>query len=700
MATSLTLSGPVGYYGGKSQISGPFVGYLDNKNYVLRYSFTTPAGGYITSVTFATKFRHYSGDAGTTFNVRVKITDSSSSHVNAGISTTDYDATMSKSGTSSENKSCTIDNLWLKPETTYYIYLFPGTQYFLYYCYDNSGNDYASLTYNSAVSTHTLSLSAGTGSSITVNRTSSPSGSTGTLSSGATLYYGDVLTVSFTANTGYNLSTYTVNNAQFTSGNAHTVTSNTSVASTAALKTFTLTINSVSNGTIAVNRTSSAGGATGAISNGSTIYYFDKLKITFTPSSGYEFTKTLVNSASFTSGSTHEVTADVTVSGTTQALNSSVGATDAEIGSVSTITIVRNNSSYTHTLSYSFGDLSDIITAKTTSVSYPWTIPDIFYTQIPNDTSGNCIITCETFNGDSSLGTSTCTIKISTSSDLCAPNVSGVVVDINANTVVLTGDNTSFVRYVSTAECTISATANNSASISSLAINGSEVTEEFPIRTITSVETSSFDFKAVDSRGYSTTYTVSPTFVKYVKLTINPIFYRPLPTTGEVALTFNGNYFNGSFGAYSNTLTIRYRYRLASASAYGAWIAVNSSDYDIGTSTYNTPTAISLGMDFDYRQSYVFQIQVYDGANGIILSTITNDITVQPGIPVFDWGENDFNFNVDVRIDNVSIFDIFYPVNSVFMSVNSIMPAPLSSHGTWTAITSEINGINCWTRTA
>lgn len=49
---ALTLSGPVGYFGGISQVSGPFVGYLDDKNYVLRYSFTTPADGYITSVTF------------------------------------------------------------------------------------------------------------------------------------------------------------------------------------------------------------------------------------------------------------------------------------------------------------------------------------------------------------------------------------------------------------------------------------------------------------------------------------------------------------------------------------------------------------------------------------------------------------------------------------------------------------------------
>lgn len=56
---------------------------------------------------------------------------------------------------------------------------------------------------------YTVSWNAGTNCTITVQRTSSPNAGAGTgnLSSGAAVYYGDVLSVSYSANTGYSLST-------------------------------------------------------------------------------------------------------------------------------------------------------------------------------------------------------------------------------------------------------------------------------------------------------------------------------------------------------------------------------------------------------------------------------------------------------------------------------------------------------------
>lgn len=60
------------------------------------------------------------------------------------------------------------------------------------------------------VNSYTVSWSTGTGYSITVKRTSSPNAgaSTGNLSSGATVYYGDVLSVTYTPSTGYSIATH------------------------------------------------------------------------------------------------------------------------------------------------------------------------------------------------------------------------------------------------------------------------------------------------------------------------------------------------------------------------------------------------------------------------------------------------------------------------------------------------------------
>ena len=48
-------------------------------------------------------------------------------------------------------------------------------------------------------------------------------------------------------------------------------------------------------------------------------------------------------------------------------------------------------------------------------------------------------------------------------------------------------------------------------------------------------------------------------------------------------------------------------------------------------------------------------MQAYDGANGTTLSTVTKTITLQRGIPVFDWGENDFNFHVPIKIGDTQL---------------------------------------------
>ena len=109
--------------------------------------------------------------------------------------------------------------------------------------------------------------------------TEEPTASTGTVSSGSPIYYGDVIYWTATASTGYNVS------VSHGSSNKVTVTGNINGASNAGLsvsvKSYTLTI-SVTNesyGSYSVSRTSSplAGAATGALSNGSTIYYGDVL---------------------------------------------------------------------------------------------------------------------------------------------------------------------------------------------------------------------------------------------------------------------------------------------------------------------------------------------------------------------------------------------------------------------------------------
>ena len=83
------------------------------------------------------------------------------------------------------------------------------------------------------------------------------------------------------------------------------------------------------------------------------------------------------------------------------------------MGSANNITITRASSSFTHTLTYSFGSATGTIATKTTSTSVSWTPPTSLASQIPNSTSGSCTLTCYTYNGSTLVGTSTATVTLS-----------------------------------------------------------------------------------------------------------------------------------------------------------------------------------------------------------------------------------------------------------------------------------------------
>ena len=205
--------------------------------------------------------------------------------------------------------------------------------------------DKVSVSSSANVQRFTLSVSQGTGSAIQVTRTSSPKqgAGTGVLSSGDYIYYSDVLVIYFDKDTGYNLDTHKVNNNTFTSGSQHTVTGAVSVSSTAVLVEYALSVGTDDGITVTVNRTSSPLGKapTGVIESGTPLYYNDRISITFTPKNGYNVATHSVNGSTFTSGSIHTVSGDVTVVGSSSVKEFTL---TINAGTGSKIVVKRNNS--------------------------------------------------------------------------------------------------------------------------------------------------------------------------------------------------------------------------------------------------------------------------------------------------------------------------------------------------------------------
>ena len=327
---------------------------------------------------------------------------------------------------------------------------------------------------------------------------------------------------------------------------------------------------------------------------------------------------------------------------------STVTATDGNIESAISIMISRKVTDSTHTLTYDFGGLTGTIATKTSETTVPFTLPSTFYAKIPNAKSGTCTIYCTTYNSsDTQIGdTQSTTFTATASEDKCKPTVSLTAVDSNTTTKGLTGDENKFIKYFSTASLTLTATAKNSATISSRKITcGDGKSSTSASATFNNVESASFTGSTTDSRGYSASTTLNKTLINYIKLTCNVDVYRPEPTTGEVHLKVNGNYFNGSFGSVANTITLRYRYKESTSSTWGNWTTITATK---SGNTYSYDG--SLGKSFDYTKAYNFQINVYDK-----LMNLTSDKTVNQGIPTFDWGEEDFNFNVPINVNGKQV---------------------------------------------
>lgn len=404
---------------------------------------------------------------------------------------------------------------------------------------------------------------------------------------------------------------------------------------------YKLTVNPGSGSSITVKRNNTA------LSNGATIYRNDVLTITCTPNTNYRVLTLTVNGSNFTSGSTHTVVGDVLVASTAQPLSSSVAATDANIGSTSIINITRYNSTYKHTLTYSFSSKSGTITTKTSDTTVSWTVPTSFYAEIPDSKTGTCTITCQTYNSSGSLlGSSTCSITVTASESSCKPTLSVSVVDVDAATTSLTGDNSKLIKYRSDAKCSISASAKNSATISRKTINGVSVSGTE--KTFQNCENTSFVFSAVDSRGYKAEETVTPTIINYIPLTLTAEIKRVGVNSSNLYLFAEGKFYNGSFGSYSNTLTIKYRYSQNKTSGWSDWETVPVSGYATKAGSYATTTPYEIIGNFDYKTQYYFEVMATDGANGTVLTTATTAMIVKAALPIFDWGENDFRFNVHV----------------------------------------------------
>ena len=150
-----------------------------------------------------------------------------------------------------------------------------------------------------------------------------------------------------------------------------------------------------------------------------------------------------------------------------------------------------------------------------------------------------------------------------------------------------------------------------------------------------------------------------------------------------------GQFFNNTFGAVFNSLTVKYK--------------INSGDYvevqpDVEENRDQYLAIVELE-GLSHESSHTITVSVSDK-----LETVEKEVSVSKGIPVFDWGESDFQFNVPVyaneglHVQGKTLLDFFYPTGTIYTNQYEADPAELFG-GTWEALASDGSAGYKWKRT-
>ena len=415
-----------------------------------------------------------------------------------------------------------------------------------------------------------------------------------------------------------------------------------------------------------------------------------------------------------TSSSDIDTYVDLTLPRIPRASTATVATNPLTIGQTQVISTNRASSSFTHTVAISMGDYSVTYTGVGASVSW---ITDAA-TLMPYMDSWQKTVTIRTttYNGSTSLGTTTTTFKLQVDTSVYKPVITfGSPTDTNATTSALESSG-KFIKGYAQLSQLVSVASNDTtygdkvarlqvtlgATTQTVTINASSGSMTFTATVTTQTVTA----VAVDNRGYSVTKTYTLDVFDYQPITISSVEVERVNANGDptetgvyLAYTIKGKVFQGNFGQASNSITVKTASKSASASSYDPDVTEQTvTPSGSGYADY-TITGITVGT---YSSSS--QFDVIFKLSDALTSAESIAVRVHEGVPVAAWGSDHFDVYGEFHIHDRE--DVSQYVT--FSSSDSLAMHNYSWSGSWSnsnsaSRTIQITGkglviINCYVR--
>lgn len=349
----------------------------------------------------------------------------------------------------------------------------------------------------------------------------------------------------------------------------------------------------------------------------------------------------------------------------------SVLYTGFELGMTQTIYTNRASSSFTHTLTYSFGNSTGTI-ATGVGASVDWTPPSSLINEFSStESSKTCTITCITYSGSTNIGTKTTSFTISVPVTSCPTYSNFTKEETDTDVINAIGSSmTKAILGLSKPRYQMTLESHDGATLSKITLKCGDLTNTIELSgtsynfdyTFQNAMTSNIvTFSIIDSRGYSMQFDDEyDSYETYTPITLISQLVERTDLSGTTRATFEGTMQPDNInGVTGNGIYASYRYKESG----GNWSNLYDFNVTYDDNTNRTKWYIdeTLVLTAVYNKAYTIELQVTD-AN--ISTPLVYTYTINKAVPTFSAGESDLQINGELNLadedgeNNVEVFGL------------------------------------------